>query len=153
MLSIPKRFRAVCAAWALAAYVLPVSMVLAAGLGHGAEHALARLAELERRAAAMGVAHLHDAKDDRDRAAYVHAHGGIPHAHDARVGALLVAADEADERAEDASLMAPLELSSHVPTDGALPVLAMTHHRVASAAPPAAAPGNLLPPPLPPPRA
>ena len=153
LLRIPKRFRAVCAAWALSAYVLPLALGLLAQLGHGVEHALALLDDLERRAAAMGVAHLHDVMDHRDHAAYVHAHGGAEHAHDAGIGALLVASDEADERAAETGVVAPIELSSHLPSDAALSVLSMTHQRKSRVEPDAAVPRTFLPPPLPPPRA
>jgi hypothetical protein len=152
-LRISRHMRAVCAALALAAYVLPLGVSLAARIGHGAGHALALLADLERRAVAMGVAHLHDVKDEQSRATFVHSHGGTPHAHHGGVGALLVAADETDERAEDLGLTAPVELSSHLPAARWLQGLTTAHGRPAGAATSAALAHELLRPPLPPPRA
>jgi hypothetical protein len=125
---------------------------LAAQLGHGAEHALEWIRDMERRAAAMGVAHLHDEPADRDPGTFVHAHGGAPHTHDAGVGALLVAADESEEQADEAAT-APVRLSGHVPAAAVLPVLVSVERSLAAAEPHSAAPRNLLPPPLPPPRA
>jgi hypothetical protein len=125
---------------------------LAAQLGHGTEHALEVLRHLERRATVMGVAHLHDALNEHDGGTFVHAHGGAAHAHDAGVGALLVAAADVEDHGGGA-VTAPVELSSHLPAGGMLPVLAAVDRSLASAEPRAAAPSNLLPPPLPPPRA
>jgi hypothetical protein len=141
----------------LAAYALPLAVGLAAQSAHGLEHTLGWLHGLERRAAAMGVAHLHDvpADDptgDRVASAFVHAHGGGPHAHDAGIGALLVAADEADEHADE-TITAPLELATHLPATATAPLLVSVERDLADAGPAPAAPRNLLPPPLPPPRA
>jgi hypothetical protein len=152
-LRIPRHLRTVCAALALAAYVLPLGIGLAARIGHEAEHALALLADLERRAVAMGVAHLHDVKDERSGAAFVHSHGGTPHAHHGGVGALLVAADETHEHTEEPGVTAPVELSSHLPTARGPVELTTAHGRPAGAATSAALAHELLPPPLPPPRA
>jgi len=151
-LRIPRPLRAACAAFALAAYGLPWVVGLAAHVAHGAEHAFARLGQMERRAAAMGVTHLDDAQDDHGSSRLVHTHGGAPHEHDAAVGALLVAAEDADEHSDEAAT-APVELSSHVPAVAALAVLVTVERSVAIAEPHAASPRNLLPPPLPPPRA
>jgi hypothetical protein len=95
-LRIPRSLRAACALMALAVYVLPMAVGVASRVSHDAQHVLELIRELESRAAAMGVAHLHDqvrfasvsirgvesAPDD----GFVHTHGGAPHAHDDGVG-------------------------------------------------------------------
>jgi hypothetical protein len=151
-LRIPRQLRAACAVIVWATYVLPTAVGLLARLAHGAEHTVALLADLERRAVAMGVAHLHDASEPAPGTS-VHAHGGAPHAHDDGVRALLAAADRVDEHADDAGATPPIELSRHLPTDGAAPLLASSPQRAPAAASFAAAPRMPLPPPLPPPRA
>jgi hypothetical protein len=133
---------------ALAAYVLPMAVGVASRVSHDAQHVLELIRELESRAAAMGVAHLHDqvrfasvsirgvesAPDD----GFVHTHGGAPHAHDDGVGKLLVASEQAEEHHQDV-VTAPVELSIHVPATASLRLLQVASRSDASADPDAAA--------------
>lgn len=161
-LRIPRSLRAACALVALAVYVLPMAVGVASRVGHDAQHVLELIRELESRAAAMGVAHLHDqvrfasvparGVESPPDDGFVHTHGGASHAHDAGVGKLLVASEQAEEHHQDV-VTTPVELSIHVPATASLRLFQVASRSGASADPDAAAPRALLPPPLPPPRA
>lgn len=128
--------RAAAAVLAVAAYALPAALGLLADLGHDVHHLAEEVREHRRMAAALGLVHLHEQGPTAPEHApvpaaagrFVHSHGGSAHAHDAATDALLLAAQQADEGADDAQ-RPTVKLSSHVP--------------VASPAEPPPAPGVL----------
>jgi hypothetical protein len=156
-LRLSRELRAAYAVLALGVYALPMAVEVASRVGHDVEHVLSEVGEMKRRAAAMGVAHLHDgsrlassARPVGDR--FVHAHGGAPHTHDDRVGILLAASESTEERHQDAP-RAPAEVTSHLAAAASLPLLQLETLPGVRVEPDALAPRMAPPPPLPPPRA
>lgn len=156
------RFRAPFAVVAWLAYALPTAVGALAALGHGAYHASERIAERRARAAAFGLAHVHEAaaaaRESRRASGpggsftrSAHEHGGRSHAHAEPVDALLRAANE-EEREPSPAAPTVIELAGHLPASAPLFSLERTPTHLVSARSALPAEAAELPPPLPPPR-
>jgi hypothetical protein len=127
------------------AYAMPLALTAVGDVGHGAAHVMERLRERQAAAAALGLAHL------GERSAYTHTHGGDTHSHVGTVGALLVAAEQAD--AGEAAAPPLVKLSAHTPATTFEVLLGLAVSR-AVAVTDAFAPAHPREmPPVPPPRA
>lgn len=141
-----KLLRAGCALLAVGAYGLPTLVGVASQLGHDVEHLLEEVRG-------------HDAADEGQASApdvaaggFVHAHGGPEHAHDGRLGQLLVAAEQTEEHHDDAVITA-FDLVGHLPAPRAAALVMVADAFPTASAPESCASGLSLRPPLPPPRA
>jgi hypothetical protein len=112
------------AAVAALAYALPLALAAVSDAGHGAAHVMEQLRERQAAAAALGLAHL------GERTAYTHTHGGDTHSHVGTVGALLVAAEQAN--AEQEAAPPPVQLSAHAPARTVQVLVALSITRVAA---------------------
>lgn len=155
-----KRARAAAALLAVAAYALPLALGVVSDLAHVAHHVAGELQEHRRMAEALGLVHLSESHllpatsptRDAGHAPFEHTHGGTTHSHDGATDALLSAAAQAEEHADESGAPS-IELSSHLPGASSVVRLgsAPTMPPVAIAS--AAWSRPATPPQLPPPRA
>ena len=131
---------------AVGVYGLPTLVGVTSQASHDVEHLLAEVRG-------------HDMADQGQTSAvdvaaggFVHAHGGPEHAHDGRLGQLLVAAEQTEEHHDDAVIPA-FDLVGHLPAPRAASLVMVADAVPTARASESGARGLSLRPPLPPPRA
>lgn len=153
---VDPRLRGAAAILAVGVYLAPPALGVVAELSHIAYHVHEAIEAQRMKAAAFGLAHMSESSpgprfEADGHHGFAHTHGGFTHHHSGAVDTLLSAVGHADTEIGGRSARS-MEISTHLPADGAPELGIGVADQVAARASASVEPRPGRRPPIPPPR-